>query len=578
MSARSSDLPFFAALAGLCTLAFAPGLTSDLIHYDDGIYIGGNPLMMATGWDNFPALWDSARVWRGEFVEFFPLRDTVYWLISRFFGTAGTPYHVASLLFHIAASVLVFKLISKLDASRWVARVTALLFALHPIHVESVTWAASLKDPMYTALLLGSLVAYLKYREGLKPLNYALSLGLLIGALMVKSMALVAPLLLLGIERLRAEPTPWRLVVARLAGPSLISGIFTAQFIGIGVATKIVGQPHGGTWTSHWVLTAWAQARYLMQSYVPQTFELIECFEPAKSYADPRFIAGLGALVLALVLAFVWRRQPLRVFFISWHFICLLPVSNLVPFPAVMADRYLYAASVAACWLLASLLDANRLRLTNGLAAAIVVTFGLTTAYRTSLWQHEDELWSAVDEDPTCLIDPEFPAAQTHLIRSWTATTPEVKLQAIERGLASPAYNLPASAEPRCDLLVPGIPIALNFHQNDKALEWARQAIRGCPKRAEAWNAAMLTTLHRAPELAHTAAERAAKLKPAPFFLLLEVLTSLEVRFEASRAEEVTDIVSKSPTETCPALGTWRREVSPQLAASVAPAAAFCPR
>ena len=346
--------------------------------------------------------------------------------------------------------------------------------------------------------------------------------------------------------------------------------------MGIGLAKGIVGQPHGGTWVSHWVLAAWAQARYLQQSLVPSTFELIECFAPVHGMGDPRFLAGLATLGLAVVMAAVWRNQPMRLFCLCWYFICLLPVSNLVPFPAVFADRYLYAASASVCWLLASLIDVHLVRFKTVLAGAMLLTLGLTTAYRSSFWQFEDDLWAASDEDPVCMVDPEFPAGHVHYMRYLTAPTPEVKLAALERALASAAYSKPGEVA-LCDPLVPAISLATGLGQQGKAVEWARQAIRLCPQRADAWNAAMITTLHRAPQLAHSAAEQAALLAPAPVYLLMRALTSLEVKIDEATAAEVEAVVQRDREMTCPALLAWRAQVSPELAASVAPAAALCP-
>jgi hypothetical protein len=119
------------ALVVSCCVAFAPGLNSPLTTYDDPMYLAQN---IAPGWSGFASVWSSERAWTGQFIEFFPLRDSVYWLVYQGFWLEPLPYHLVSLLFHVLASLLVFRFVERLGASFWVTSLTALLFAVHPMH------------------------------------------------------------------------------------------------------------------------------------------------------------------------------------------------------------------------------------------------------------------------------------------------------------------------------------------------------------------------------------------------------------------------------------------------------------
>jgi hypothetical protein len=118
----------------------------------------------------------------------------------------------------------------------------------------------------------------------------------------------------------------------------------------------------------------------------------------------------------------------------------LLPVMNIVPFPAIMADRYLYAPSVAVCIgaavLLAKIGDA-RLR-TIAIGAAVVV-LGAVTALRASLWRDEAALWRVVLEDEVCAADPAWwvdlaVALDAH-------PDPKAGLDAFDRAMHMPEFN-----------------------------------------------------------------------------------------------------------------------------------------
>ena len=550
--------PIDGLLLSLCVIAFGPGMPAQLIRYDDSIYLFANTeLLSRPGWAGFAMVWDGARAWRGDFVEFFPLRDSVYWLIYQRWELAGLPYHLVNLGFHVLASALLLRLGRALGLSPWAAAGAALLFAVHPIHIESVEWAAGLKDPMYSAALFGCLLAYLKYRERPRAGLYVLSLLLFIASLLVKSMALSAPLLLLAIERLIGTPAPWREIVRRLWGFGAIAALFLLQFILIGKANRVVIGPHGGSWPAHVVLTAWAQVKYLKQSLLPSTFRLIYCFEPPTSLLDARFFVALGLFVVLLVLLYRFRGLPLLVFGAVWYIACLLPVSNLVPFPAVMADRYLYAAVFGVCLVLATLLERLDERLRTFVLGAAVVALTLTCAARSTLWLDEENLWAEPDEDPECLTDRSQPASDAHLLRYRAAKDNQTKLAALERGLRTKGVK---KSSHYCEALQSAATMRVRLGQADKGEAWALESVRVCPYDPASWSALTATMQHRNPVIALDAAEHLYRLLPSKPRLALVGLLRLQLGrddglplvVEAARAE---------PKEVCTLVDSWAKDV-----------------
>lgn len=549
----------------VCVVAFAPGMPAGLIRYDDSLYLFRNTeLLGRPGWAGFLAVWDSTRAWDGRFVEFFPLRDAVYWLLYQRWELWGLPYHLASLFFHVVASVLALRLATALGLSRWAAAAAALLFAVHPIHVESVAWASGLKDPMYTAFLFGSLLAYARARVQSRPWLIPLSLLLLVAALLAKSTALSAPLLLLAMERWVGPPTPWRLVAQRLWSFLAVSALFLVQFVLIGRANAVVVGPHGGTWASHAVLTAWAQVKYLQQALLPSSFRLIYCFEPPTGLADPRLLAAVLLLAVVGAVLWWWRRQPLLRFGAAWYFACLLPVSNLVPFPAVMADRYLYAAVFGVCVVLALLLERLSSQARAVVLAGAVLTLTLTCAARSALWLDEENLWAEPDEDPACLVDRSVPAIDAHLLRFRAAQDRRVALQALERAMANPGL---AQSPHLCEALANAALLTVELGDPGRGEGWAHTATERCPWAADAWSALAATTLHRNASVANVAAEKAWRLDCTAAGQALVGL----LRLEAGSADGLTlllDALGQDPAVACPVLQRWLLAVpewTPQL-------------
>jgi hypothetical protein len=563
-------------LAALCAVAFAPGLTAPLIRLDDWAYLHDNAAIARPGLAGLLEVWDSSRAWSGAFFEYSPLRDTVYWAIFHAWGEQPLPYHLASLVFHVLATLLAWRLALRVGLRPWAAGLVAALFAVHPIHLESVMWMAALKDPMYTSLMLGSLVAYARYREAPRPGWYALALLGLLGALLCKSMAVSTPLLMVAMERLIGRPTPWREVGRRLAGPVAIVVVWVVQAVLIARAGRVIDALHGGSWGSHLVLAAWAQALYLRQVVAPANFRLVYCYPPVTGLTDARLWLGLAALATLAGLLLAWRRAPLRRFAVLWYLACLLPVSNLVPFVMVMQDRFLYAASFGFLVLVADLLSSLDPRLLRVVAPLAVILLAGVTASRASLWQTEALLWEDADLDPACMQDDAFSAAQAHLMHFSSAKDPEVRLDAFDRTFASRGFWRRPSDEV-CVALSEAIHLAVDRKVPARAQAWVRKATQRCGDWAIAWAAVTAWEFHRDPRRAALAADRAHRLAPTPETLVLRGLAHLEAGDPGGEGQ-ILQAIEASPPHACPMVAQFASEVGPAVRDRLQGATAACQR
>jgi hypothetical protein len=525
-----------AALVTLTTLAFAPSLTSPFTRYDDPLYVWNNlDRLKPSGWEGFALQFDSQRAWGGDFIEYFPLRDAVYWGLFQTYGLNPTPYHVVSLVFHLITSLLVWRFFSQIGLTARSAWLGALLFALHPVHIESVVWVAGMKDPMVLMFMMAGLCAYQSYRARPAAWKYGLTMVALVAAFHVKSIAVAMPVIMLGLELFVGQRERWTLIAKRLAGPFLTSGLLFAVILGIGRANNVIVPPHGGSWLSHAVIVAWAQVKYLKQALLPTSFRLIYCFEPPTGWGDPRLWAGVALLLAAGALVYAWRREPLRLFFIAIYVTAILPVSNLLPFPAIMADRYLYVPTLGTCGLLALLLTNLHPRLFVVVSATIALSLTAATASRAAIWQDEEALWEEPDLDPACVTDTSFPAAQSHILRYYTTKDRSVGLMALERAMISPGLK-GVDRVNGCTMIIGAAIEAHELGLEGKALNFAKLATVNCSNFAQAWNAAMVVNLHKRLELAAGAATKAWRLQKTPETEALMWLTRLELGDSSAQA------------------------------------------
>jgi len=277
----------------------------------------------------------------------------VVWLILNFrsFGLATFGWHLANILLHLGVIALAFALLRRLDVSRALAGAIALIFAVHPVHSESVAWISGAPDLILGAALLGSIWFVNLLGQKKTSLRWAFALGLYAVALGAKEVAILYPLIVIallwqrerdddkkGISWVRTFSIAWPF--AALAAAYVI-----ARQLVLGSTAHL---PQGGASLVQTVLTAPAVfAFYLRQIIFPVSF--------GPSYplrAVTMTNIGLSNFIIPLVvtLAFGWgmiwmagRSRTAR-FGLALFLIPLLPAMNLTVFhpEQLVHDRYLY--------------------------------------------------------------------------------------------------------------------------------------------------------------------------------------------------------------------------------------------
>jgi tetratricopeptide (TPR) repeat protein len=229
-----------ASLAAAAVFVYARTFAAGFI-WDDDFYVWNNPTLKTLG-----GIFD---IWFRplSIPQYYPLVHTTYWLEYRLWGDHPAGYHVVNVLLHAGNAVLLWFVLRRLDVpAAWLG---ALLFAVHPVGVESVAWVTERKNTLSLCLALGSLLAWLEFRnEGTRPWRwYALSIALFAASLLAKTVtvSLIGVLLVL---------TWWKtgritLRDLRLAAPYLAAGLPLA------VATVWLEKHHVGAGNVDWGLS-----------------------------------------------------------------------------------------------------------------------------------------------------------------------------------------------------------------------------------------------------------------------------------------------------------------------------------
>ncbi|MBI5440977.1 MAG: tetratricopeptide repeat protein [Deltaproteobacteria bacterium] len=267
------------------------------------------------------------------------------------FGVRPGPHHLVNVAIHVLCSLLLYRLLAELTGARWKGLSVAALFALHPLHVESVAWVAERKDVLSCLFLLLTLLAYARYARRPAAGSYLLALGLFAVGLMAKPMLVTLPVLLLlldywplgrfgegaarpsrGMWRLLGEKVPFLLL-------SLLSSAVTiyAQRAGGAVNTLEVRPP--GLRVQNALV---AYAKYLGSTLFPRDLAIYYPFPVSIGLTE-----SLGALLLlAAISAAAYRlraRRPYLAVGWAWFLVTLLPVIGLLQVGSqARADRYTY--------------------------------------------------------------------------------------------------------------------------------------------------------------------------------------------------------------------------------------------
>ncbi|MEY4508308.1 MAG: hypothetical protein RLZZ450_430 [Pseudomonadota bacterium] len=329
--------------------SYAPSFSAPFLAYDDRWLIVDNPWLRGPGaqsvWHFFVDLSPATRIQLGA--EYLPLRDTLVWLEARAFGVSPLPMHVVSVLMFAAAVLLLRDTLRRVWGPGLGTELASWLFALHPMHAESVCWLAGQKDLL--ALLFVTAALHAHARD--TPHSRAWVPVLAVLACLAKSMAVVVlPLLWLQDVVLQRRPRAW---VASATTLVVLSCLLVQ--VHVGRLVGMVGSPLGGSRYHALISMGPVWLRYLQQSLWPSGLSIVYDVPPLHAW-DLRALLGYGVLSTWLVIGVLRARRGacLVLFSWAWFVVPLAPVAQvLVPLQNAMADRYLWLSLLGPALLLA---------------------------------------------------------------------------------------------------------------------------------------------------------------------------------------------------------------------------------
>jgi Flp pilus assembly protein TadD len=320
---------------------------------------------------------------------------------SQLFGMIAGGHLLVNALIHSANTLLVFWLLLQTTRARWSSALVAALFALHPLHVESVAWAAERKDTLSTFFGLLSLIAYTRYAEAPSVRRYAWTSITLALGLLAKPMLVTWPfvMLLLDYWPLRRFDITSRREVATKLWPLLREKLPLFALVAASAVITTIAQSHAGgvrTFTEFPVALRLSNAlvsygKYLLRAFWPNDLAV---FYPLPAAGIPAWQIIGTALLLIGITGFCLFQRKIRPYLIVgwlWFLGTLVPVIGLVQVGGqTMADRYFYIPSIGLfIALVFGLADiAERRRVAPWLSAAMADVVLLVLATLTNAQIH----------------------------------------------------------------------------------------------------------------------------------------------------------------------------------------------
>jgi tetratricopeptide (TPR) repeat protein len=414
---RGVTVAIYLFLAGISIAVFAQTVRYEFVNFDDDLYVYNAPAIKA----GLTIKGIGAAFTEPHARNWHPLTTLSHMLDCQLYGLNAGGHHATNVILHIVAVPLLFGVLRQMTGALWKSAIVAALFAVHPLHVESVAWISERKDVLSAVFFFLMLGAYTWYARETSITRYLVVVVLFAAGLMCKAMLVSAPIVLflldywplgrftqLSLTTANSNIAEYgdqrrtirRLFLEKIPLFMLSAGACVVTFV---LQKRAVGSipPLPFLW----------RMQNAFVSYGLYAWKTLWPTDLAVFYPHPNDTLAIWEVTAAILLlltitaaAFVFRRQrPYLLTGWFWYLVMLVPVIGFVQVGEQgRADRYTYLPHiglfVAAVWFVADLepVRRSRSRLAVTTAAAVLVILALAWAafIQTSYWRNSETLWT----------------------------------------------------------------------------------------------------------------------------------------------------------------------------------------
>jgi tetratricopeptide (TPR) repeat protein len=370
--------------------------------WDDDLAITDNSMTQSpTG------LWS---IWfePGHQIDYYPIKSSVQWLQWHLWGMETLGYHLTNIVLHVLGSLLVWRLLSKFHLR--LAWLGGLIFAIHPVQVESVAWISELKNTLSLPAFLLAMCAWIDYEERGKAKDYGLALGLFVVAMLCKLSVVLFPLVILLYAWWRRGRMSWNdlKISAPFFGAALLLGMITL-FSGIYDVRFNHADPGAmpvGGLLARLVAAGLSLSFYFSKSFLPAGLLPIYPKWPIDPSSPVQFLPWL---VLGGVICFLWTKRQSwgrhALLGLGFFLINLGPCPGFIPAPDMaftwVMDHFLYLPIIGLIGLVVAALGRMEMRAPiafrpfgTGFVVVVLALLACQSRSYAKLFINSETLWT----------------------------------------------------------------------------------------------------------------------------------------------------------------------------------------
>ena len=392
-SSRTFSILICVLLALAILAIYAQTATYGYVAYDDDQYVYKNPWVQA-GLTAYNIGW--------AFTTFFysnwhPLTWISYMLDFSLFGSNPGAQHLVNVALHLASTLLLFFALTRMTRQPWRCAVVAAIFAVHPLHVESVAWISERKDVLSTFFEMLTLLLYVRYTTKPGTRSYLAVAAAFALSLLAKPMAVTFPFVLLLLDYWPLRRLDWPLKAAALR-PLFMEKVPLLAMAAVASVLTFLAQRGYGAVVSLNRFPLPARAANAAIAYVSYMVKTVWPADLAVLYParGPEFGSAVTALLILAALTWAALRwvkpRPYLAVGWFWYLGMLVPVIGLVQVGTqAMADRYTYVPmvglSIALAWTVADLVEHRpALRMVTAAATILALVVLAVASYRQATY------------------------------------------------------------------------------------------------------------------------------------------------------------------------------------------------
>ena len=400
---RQSVFPWLLLIVCITAICLFPMLKNEFTNWDDEFYVNNNMLLRGPDWQGIFS--------QSVLGNYHPLTIITLAFNYAISGLDPFSYLLVNYLLHLINTILVFYLISNISGkNKFIAAFVAIIFGIHPMHVESVAWVAERKDVLYTLFFLLALLQYWKFLLTNEKKHFWLCFLFFVLSLLSKPAAIVLPLVLILFDYWKGRPIILKTITEKIPFLilSLLFGIITIKI----QSSSAMAGLNVFSVTDRLFFACYVLMIYFFRFFIPYPLSAFHPFPLSNNIGWPIYASPLFVVALLAVLWFM-RKNKIVVFGLLFYVINLLLVLQIISIGlTIVSERYTYVPYIGLSFMFAMLVSRIKFvpaKVSLAVGVVAIGAFGIITFQRTKVWKNSGTLWT-----DALKLYPKTPYARTN--------------------------------------------------------------------------------------------------------------------------------------------------------------------